>query len=411
VLWDERPISWEEGPGDRGCQLYAERVDTPIDPSRPLPEQPTAGRFAIRPSVRVFALSFLCWSLVCLLMAYTTYSDAVRGGKASSLWNLFRTYFPYFLPYTLFSVVLHRILAGRIRTRIAEPKVLLGLLLATYAFFYVPFLAYQMMLKVYVEADTLASIWRRLAAVPIMLYLDDMMILLVGFGVHYGSAFVRELLLKEQQRRVAESEALNLRLAFEHQRLIALQAQLEPHFLFNALNAISALVRSEDRSGALEAISGLSDLLREALKASRQDWSCVGAELDFIRQYLTLQKLRYGDRLNVVTTGADGEEVLSVECPPLLLQPLVENSIRHDLDRHEGPSDIRLSFGLEGPWLKVAVANQAHPQETANPGLGVGLGNVRERLQRIYGESARFFSGLRGGDFVVELQLPRYPRG
>jgi hypothetical protein len=372
---------------------------------------PPARPGGIRPWVKVLAFGLVGWSLVCLLMAYTTHSDALRSGKPSNLWSLFQSYFPYFMPYVGFSLALHKVLAGPIRRRIAEPRVLLGMLAASFVFFYLPFLGFQMLIRVLVVGDTFAQVWRHMGSVPVMLFVDDIMLVLVGFGVHYGSAFIQELLFKEQQRRVAESEALSMRVAFEHQRLVTLQAQLEPHFMFNALNAISALVRSEDRGGALQALSGLSDLLREALKASRQDWSSIASELAFIRQYLAIQQLRYGDRLKVGISGADSEAVLSVECPPLLLQPLIENSIRHDLDRHEGPSDIRLSFRVEGPWLTVTVANPVHRRVAANPGLGVGLCNVRERLQRTYGGAATFFSGQRGEDFVVELQLPGNPRG
>jgi two-component system sensor histidine kinase AlgZ len=134
--------------------------------------------------------------------------------------------------------------------------------------------------------------------------------------------------------------------------MLALRAQFEPHFLFNALNAISALVRDGDRGLALGGIGRLSDLLRYALSASVREDVTVAAELQFVRDYLDLQRLRYGERLQV---QIDGEDSLlhEVECPPLLLQPLIENALRHDLDCREGPSDIRCGFVQDGEVLAI----------------------------------------------------------
>jgi two-component system sensor histidine kinase AlgZ len=158
-------------------------------------------------------------------------------------------------------------------------------------------------------------------------------------AIHYWrQARERELAWQRSQ-----TDMLNLRLALEEQRMLALRAQLEPHFLFNALNAISALVRDGDKPLALGGIGRLSDLLRYALSASvRNNRATVAAELQFVRDYLDLQRLRYGERLQVRIDG-DDDLLHEVECPPLLLQPLIENALRHDLDCRDGPSDIRLA--------------------------------------------------------------------
>jgi two-component system sensor histidine kinase AlgZ len=183
-----------------------------------------------------------------------------------------------------------------------------------------------------------------------------------------------------------------------------LRAQFEPHFLFNALNAISALVRDGDRTLALGGIGRLSDLLRYALSASVRNTVTVAAELQFVRDYLDLQRLRYGDRLRVHIDG-EGSLLHEVECPPLLLQPLIENALRHDLDCREGPSDIRLGFAQDGEVLAIRVTNPASAQASPNPGAGLGLANTRERLKLMH-PTASLLTSLQDGRFVAEVRLP-----
>jgi two-component system sensor histidine kinase AlgZ len=219
-------------------------------------------------------------------------------------------------------------------------------------------------------------------------------------AIHYWrQARERELAWQRSQ-----TDMLNLRLALEQQRMLALRAQFEPHFLFNALNAISALVRDGDRTLALGGIGRLSDLLRYALSASVRNTVTVAAELQFVRDYLDLQRLRYGDRLRVHIDG-EGSLLHEVECPPLLLQPLIENALRHDLDCREGPSDIRLGFAQDGEVLAIRVTNPASAQASPNPGAGLGLANTRERLKLMH-PTASLLTSLQDGRFVAEVRLP-----
>ena len=186
--------------------------------------------------------------------------------------------------------------------------------------------------------------------------------------------------------------------------MLALRAQLEPHFLFNALNAISALVRSGDKKLGLQGISLLSDLLRYVLSAGVRNTTTVAAELQFVRDYLALQRLRYGDRLRMHIDGA-GALLDDVACPPLLLQPLVENALRHDLDCTSGPSDIHLSFIEEEKALLIRVTNPARDDVPANPGAGLGLANTQDRL-RLMHTRASLQAGRQGDRFVADVRLP-----
>lgn len=217
----------------------------------------------------------------------------------------------------------------------------------------------------------------------------------------------REARARQQAWMAAQSDNLSLRLELEQQRLLALRGQLNPHFLFNALNAISALVRSQDAKMALAGIGHLSDLLRYALQASALDHVSLVDERQFVADYLALQKMRYGVRLQVQIDG-DDQAGLAGDVPPLLLQPLIENALRHDLDCHDGASDIRLSFGGDGERLTISVSNPAGLGRTTNPGLGLGLRHSRARLQLAYGADATLAAGLAGGRFVVDISMPRH---
>ncbi|MFZ4874356.1 sensor histidine kinase [Janthinobacterium sp. Mn2066] len=209
---------------------------------------------------------------------------------------------------------------------------------------------------------------------------------------------------REAGWRRAQSANLALQLALEQQRMLALRAQLEPHFIFNALNAISALVRTGDGPLALSGIARLSDLLRYALAAGAREMVTIGEELQFVHDYLSLQKLRYGERLRFTIEG-DCETVRHGDCPPLLLQPLIENALRHDLDSHDGEGDIRLSFEVLGNDVLIRVSNPVQPHATPNPGAGLGLQNTRERLQSS-SKQASLQTQRANGRFLVEIRMP-----
>jgi LytS/YehU family sensor histidine kinase len=238
-----------------------------------------------------------------------------------------------------------------------------------------------------------------------------MKMLLVGwfsttgtFAAVLAIAYFRQAQERALAWQRTQTDNLNLRLELEEQRMLALRAQLEPHFLFNALNAISALVRSGDKPVALGGIGRLSDLLRYALAASARNTADVAAELQFARDYLDLQRLRYGERLQVRIEG-DDDLLHQVECPPLLLQPLIENALRHDLDCHGGPCDIRLCFQRDGGDLFISVSNAVGARASANPGAGLGLVNTRDRL-RLMNPAAMLKTGREGDRFIAEVRLP-----
>jgi signal transduction histidine kinase len=207
--------------------------------------------------------------------------------------------------------------------------------------------------------------------------------------------------LRRESARAARADALAA-----DARLKTLQAQLEPHFLFNTLNSISTLVTAGRTVPATAMIAELSEFLRATLAAREKPENSVGEELDFIRRYLRIQECRFGDRLRVVFDVDPA--VLSAQVPTLLLQPLVENAIRHGiLPKAEGGC-VWIRAARHARELILAVEDDGIGlPEDAETTAGVGLANTRLRLQALYGDAARLRIGdAPAGGAVVSIELP-----
>jgi two-component system, LytTR family, sensor kinase len=205
--------------------------------------------------------------------------------------------------------------------------------------------------------------------------------------------------------REGELRASQLEARLAQARLQLLQMQLHPHFLFNTLNAISELVH-EDPAKADRMIASLSELLRETLEAGSADQVELARELELLERYLDIQRARFGDRLDVrINVPNDARRVL---VPNLILQPLVENSIRHGLARRVTAGRIQIRADRRGDRVVlevqddgVGLASDGAPRE------GVGLGNTRARLQELYGDAHTVeIRNADGGGALVRLTIP-----
>ena len=210
-------------------------------------------------------------------------------------------------------------------------------------------------------------------------------------------------------RRLAESHLVELELQREltQTRLDVLARTLQPHFLFNALNTVTALVRLAENRRALTAVVALSDLLRIVLKTGGNVRVPLSEELQFTDRYVAVERLRFEDNLQVSTNIAPGAERLLV--PALILQPLVENAIRHGVEV-SGHGSVRIEANATDGWLTMQVRVEAR-SESADPkvdGLGIGLDVTRRRLIYLYGPERFALDLLVGcGHSSVTLRIPR----
>jgi len=185
-------------------------------------------------------------------------------------------------------------------------------------------------------------------------------------------------------------------------RLGALRMQLQPHFLFNSLNAITVIVRDHDTATATRMLEQLGEMLRRVMRRDRPQEVPLAEELDFVRQFLAIEEVRFSDRLRPVFAVDPG--VLNAAVPDFLLQPLVENALRHGLAKRVEATLLKIEARREGDDLVLAVIDDG-PGPAA--GEGVGLGNTRERLATMYGARARLDLGRSAeGGAVATVRLP-----
>ena len=212
----------------------------------------------------------------------------------------------------------------------------------------------------------------------------------------------------DSRRRLAleQTETARLNEQLSKAQLSALRRQIEPHFLFNTLNAIAGLVREKRNDAAVTTIAGLSDLLRRVLEGSNRQQMPLEEELEFAQKYLDIQKVRFGERLQLSVEVP--RELLSAQVPSLILQPMVENAVKHGIARRVHGGAIRIAAFRSNGMLTLSVYNDG-PSLPADweTQSGIGISNVRGRLQSLYGEG--FQLNLRNqapGGVEVSVSVP-----
>lgn len=219
----------------------------------------------------------------------------------------------------------------------------------------------------------------------LLLFATTLMVLLV---IDYYRKY------REREYRLAEAQ------------LMALRAQLHPHFLFNTLNVISELIY-RDPEAAERAITQLSELLRFSLTRDGAHEITLGEELEFLRKYVSMHRLLAGERLTV-EWRIDGQ-LLGAAVPAMIFQPLVENSFRHGVAAQSGPGLIEVAAALDGPMLRLSVRDNGPglPPDFPSASAGIGLANTRARLSHLYGGRQRLdLVNLPGGGLLASVTIP-----
>jgi two-component system, LytTR family, sensor kinase len=214
-----------------------------------------------------------------------------------------------------------------------------------------------------------------------------------------------------EKYRERETRATQLETQLAQAQLETLKMQLQPHFLFNTLNAISSLVRDQENKVAVSMIAGLSGLLRHSLENIGKHEVSLREELEFLELYLDIQQMRFSDRLKI---EMDVEpETLDAAVPNLILQPLVENAIRHGISPRISGGLIQLSTRNDNGLLKIRVMDDGQGLKREwrlEEAGGIGLANTKARLEQLYGDEHRFYVRNRaGGGVEACLAFPFRP--
>jgi sensor histidine kinase YesM len=210
---------------------------------------------------------------------------------------------------------------------------------------------------------------------------------LLAYVILYSLILLVSYVLDFEERLASQrTETARLNEQLSKAQLSALRRQIEPHFLFNTLNAIAGLVREKRNDAAVGMICGLSDFLRRVVEDSDRQKVQLSEELEFAQKYLDIQKLRFAERLRVSVDVP--EELFPAQVPSLILQPMVENAVKHGIAKRVQGGAIRIHAARSNGTLTLSVYNDGPslPANWEKAGCGVGISNVRTRLQNLYGQ-------------------------
>jgi two-component system, LytTR family, sensor kinase len=231
--------------------------------------------------------------------------------------------------------------------------------------------------------------------------------LLSSLILYFAILAVGYILDSRERMARHQTETARLNEELSKAQLNALRRQIEPHFLFNTLNAISGLVREGRNDAAVTMIVGLSDVLRRLVEDSSQQEVALAEEMEVLEKYLDIQKARFGDRLQLTVTVP--KELLSAQVPSLILQPVVENAVKHGIEKRAHGGALCITASRTNGVLTLTVYNDGPglPSDWESASSGIGVANMRNRLQRLYGNSFQLtLCGHEPGGVAASVSIP-----
>jgi two-component system, LytTR family, sensor kinase len=249
----------------------------------------------------------------------------------------------------------------------------------------------------YAQQPTFMETWRTSLLFQVLTYL-------IVYALILTVTYVMDA-RERMARQITETARLSEELS--KSQLAALRQQIEPHFMFNTLHSITGLVRDCKNDAAVSMIVGLSEFLRRALEDSHRSQVTLAEEVEYLQRYLDIQKVRFGERLQVSMDISEG--LLSAQVPNLLLQPLVENAIKHGIAKRAAGGTVRITGRCHDGNLCLSICNDGPDSPTNWPAArtGVGINNLRTRLQILHGEEAQLqLKHAETGAVEVVVRLP-----
>jgi signal transduction histidine kinase len=234
-----------------------------------------------------------------------------------------------------------------------------------------------------------------LAMLPLLIFAGAIGILLAVLGHYLVGAFQRSL--------VAEKRALEMQVLAREAELKSLRAQLDPHFLFNSLNSVAALI-GNDTQAARQMCFLMAQFFRKSLTLARERAIPLSEEITLVETFLAIERVRFGDRLRTKFDVA--EDVRHVAVPPLMLQPLVENAVHHGVAHLLEGGEVCVQARRREGLVEIVVENPCDPDRPPSRSTGVGLNNVRSRIEALAGDRASVDVDARETSFRVSILLP-----
>ena len=346
-----------------------------------------------KPLIR-WGLGFCFWTLLALSFASQFYISSAKAGNEVTWKQAVNYALGDWYVFALLSVPVVR-LARRFRFEVGMWARSLSVHVAGSILFSLAYMVIRAGVGQWQSQASFIEVFR-----PLLVKTWHFNLLIYWVIVAVSNAFDYYRKYRERELRASELEK-----GLAQAKLQALQMQLNPHFLFNTLHSISSLMH-KDVEAADRMIARLSDLLRAALDSASTQEVSLGEELKMLELYLSIEQIRFGSRLTVKMNIAS--EALGAQVPSLILQPLVENAIRHGIEPRARPGCIELQACRHDGSLSLVVSDDgAGLQKRAQIKEGVGLSNTRARLRELYGTAHQFemIQGEKGG-VRVELTIP-----
>jgi two-component system LytT family sensor kinase len=363
-----------------------------------------------RSTLRLFALSIVVWTLIGLFFFSQDAARIVLWRQRTSFTDEFLARMAgAWISALLTPAVLWAGDRFRLERRNWMQVIALNLLFAV--LFAIVQLASET--AIYLKASILAnflqkSFWQAFVQMLAVGFHENIVVYWLIIGVQASARYYKSYREQEKAALLLRVEAAELQTQLIASRLSALKIQLQPHFLFNTLNAIVVLVRQGKTRAAEEMLTQLSDLLRAILDDAETQEVPLRRELECLKLYLGIEKVRFGDRLETIFQV--DAATLDAAVPHMSLQPLVENAVRHGVSRQAAAGCIRVTAQRVNDELEICIADNGPGPAVETNGskqAGVGLRNTRTRLAQLYGQAAALTikPGSPGGA-IVTLQLP-----
>lgn len=225
----------------------------------------------------------------------------------------------------------------------------------------------------------------------------------IAFALYLLNLFAYDVLIALDHMHAAERREADARLLARDAELQVLRSQIDPHFLFNSLNSISALT-AIDPAAAREMTIALADFFRLTLSLSEKEKITVKQETELCEQFLAVEKIRFGKKLQ--SSMQVDELAQAALIPPMILQPLLENAIKHGIRNLRQGGEIQVRIQAQAGWLHLQVRNPVAQQDLPGKGNGLGLQNLKQRFAALYADQGRVSWSRTATEFLIEIALP-----
>lgn len=345
-------------------------------------------------SLRTLLLGLSVWSIIAIIAATTAFI-ALKGDQPTLWFNILKPMLMYYYTWGLYSVVIFQLVLTR-HSILSTPaaQLIVHLLSALMVTLVLARITHPDNWQNWLFGERSVGFWLLCSFIYLFIFIAATVV-----------KKSRQLRLKEKQMAQVRLRSSQLENQLSLAQIDALKMQINPHFLFNALNSIAALIELESNTQAYRTTELLGDLLRSTLSHNSESQIPLKDELTFVNRYIELEQVRFSERFKF--TQSFDPKAENALLPALILQPLIENSFKHGIGKSNQTVDVELSITIENQQLYIQLTDNASKDQSLPIEEGYGLSNIRKRLSLMYDDKATFeLSRCDDGRFINALSIP-----